>query len=281
MTVRTRFAPEPDRPAAHRRRAHGAFLLAVRAAPRRRVHPAHRGHRPRAFDRGSGAGDPRRHAVAGPDHDEGPFYQTRRMDRYAEVIAQFLREGNAYHCYCTKEELEEMRAAQIARKEKPRYDGRCRDRTAPRAGVDPVVRFRNPIEGSVIVDDVVHGPITFDERRARRPDHRPLGRHADVQLLRRRRRHRHAHHARDPRRRPPQQHAAADQHAARAGRRAAGVRARADDPRARRHEALQASRRGERAAVPRGGFPARGAAQLSRRGSAGRTATRKSSRSRR
>jgi glutamyl-tRNA synthetase len=84
------------------------------------------------------------------------------MDRYREVIGQFLREGKAYHCWCSREELDEMRAAQMARKEKPRYDGRCRHRTAPVAGIDPVVRFRNPEEGQVVVDDVVHGPITFD-----------------------------------------------------------------------------------------------------------------------
>ena len=98
----------------------------------------------------------------GLDHDEGPFYQTQRMDRYGEVIQQFLREGKAYHCYCSKEELDEMRAGQTARKEKPRYDGRCRQRREPVPGVNPVVRFRNPDSGSVVVDDVVHGPITFD-----------------------------------------------------------------------------------------------------------------------
>jgi glutamyl-tRNA synthetase len=98
----------------------------------------------------------------GLDHDEGPFYQTQRMDRYGEVIQQFLQQGKAYHCYCSKEELDEMRAAQTARKEKPRYDGRCRARTTPIAGVNPVVRFRNPDDGQVVVNDVVHGPITFD-----------------------------------------------------------------------------------------------------------------------
>jgi glutamyl-tRNA synthetase len=98
----------------------------------------------------------------GLDHDEGPFYQTQRMDRYKEVIDQFLREGKAYHCWCSKEELDEMRAGQMARKEKPRYDGRCRHRAEPVAGVNPVVRFRNPDEGQVVVNDVVHGPITFD-----------------------------------------------------------------------------------------------------------------------
>jgi glutamyl-tRNA synthetase len=101
-------------------------------------------------------------AWLGLDHDEGPFYQTQRMDRYKEVIDQFVREGKAYHCYCSKEALDQMRAAQTARKEKPRYDGRCRHRTAPEPGVRPVVRFRNPDEGQVVVNDVVHGPITFD-----------------------------------------------------------------------------------------------------------------------
>ncbi len=94
--------------------------------------------------------------------DEGPFYQTRRMDRYREVIGEFLRADQAYHCYCTKEELEEMRNKQLAAKQKPRYDGTCRHRTEPRPGIDPVVRFRNPVEGSVVVPDVIHGNVVFD-----------------------------------------------------------------------------------------------------------------------
>jgi len=93
--------------------------------------------------------------------DEGPFYQTRRMDRYAEVIEQFLESGHAYRCYCTKEELEAMRARQMAAKQKPRYDGTCRDRKTPRPGVDPVVRFRNPLAGLVVVEDVIHGNVAF------------------------------------------------------------------------------------------------------------------------
>jgi glutamyl-tRNA synthetase len=98
----------------------------------------------------------------GLDHDEGPFYQTRRMDRYREVLAQFLQDGHAYRCYCTKEELEEMRARQTAAKQNPRYDGTCRNRTQPREGVDPVVRFKNPLDGNVIVEDVIHGNVAFD-----------------------------------------------------------------------------------------------------------------------
>jgi glutamyl-tRNA synthetase len=94
-------------------------------------------------------------------HDEGPYFQTARFPRYKEVIAQWLAEGKAYRCYCTKEELEQLRAEQMARKEKPRYDGRWRDRTDSRPGVDPVIRFRNPLDGEVVVEDQVHGRVVF------------------------------------------------------------------------------------------------------------------------
>src|ERR1700753_2435855 len=93
--------------------------------------------------------------------DEGPYYQTHRFDRYREVIRGMLDAGAAYHCYCTKQELKTMREKQLARKEKPRYSGLCRDRTEPRPGVDPVVRFRNPVDGSVVVNDLVHGSVVF------------------------------------------------------------------------------------------------------------------------
>jgi glutamyl-tRNA synthetase len=98
---------------------------------------------------------------AGLDYDEGPFYQTRRFDRYKEIIEEMLTAGTAYRCYCTKEELEQMRAQQTARGEKPRYDGRWRDRSDAREGVAPVIRFKNPLHGEVVVDDVVHGRVTF------------------------------------------------------------------------------------------------------------------------
>lgn len=94
--------------------------------------------------------------------DEGPFYQTRRMDRYREVISEFLADGRAYHCYCSKEELETMRNNQLAAKQKPRYDGTCRHGRQPRPGVAPVVRFRNPIDGAVVVEDVIHGNVVFE-----------------------------------------------------------------------------------------------------------------------
>jgi glutamyl-tRNA synthetase len=98
---------------------------------------------------------------AGLDHDEGPYFQTKRFGRYQEAIEQLLADGHAYRCYCTKEELEQMRADQAVRGEKPRYDGRWRDRTDARAGVPPVIRFKNPLAGEVVVDDVVHGKVVF------------------------------------------------------------------------------------------------------------------------
>ncbi len=97
----------------------------------------------------------------GLEYDEGPFFQTHRFDRYREVIQRLLDEDKAYYCYCTREELEAMRAEQMARKEKPRYDGRCRARTTPREGVEPVVRFRNPADGVVVVEDLIRGKVVF------------------------------------------------------------------------------------------------------------------------
>lgn len=97
----------------------------------------------------------------GLDYDEGPIYQTDRFDRYKEVIQQLMDNGHAYHCYCSKEELDALRAEQMANKEKPRYDGRWRDSDAtPPEGVEPVIRFKNPLEGAVEFDDLVRGKIT-------------------------------------------------------------------------------------------------------------------------
>jgi glutamyl-tRNA synthetase len=162
MTIRTRFAPSPTgllhiggvRTALfswlYAKRHGGTFILRVEDTDRER------------------STDEATQVILdgmewlGLQADEGPFYQTRRMDRYGEVLQQFLADGHAYRCYCTKEELEEMRNKQLAAKLKPRYNGTCRNRTSPRAGVEPVVRFRNPVEGSVVVNDVIHGPVVFD-----------------------------------------------------------------------------------------------------------------------
>ncbi|HKU15261.1 MAG TPA: glutamate--tRNA ligase, partial [Steroidobacteraceae bacterium] len=162
MTVRSRFAPSPTgllhiggvRTALfswlHARRHGGVFILRIEDTDRERSTEA----ATQVILDGM--------EWLGLGADEGPFYQTRRMDRYAEVIQQFLQSGHAYHCYCTKEELEAMRARQMAAKQKPRYDGTCRSRTTPRPGVEPVVRFRNPLEGMVVVEDVIHGNVVFD-----------------------------------------------------------------------------------------------------------------------
>lgn len=100
-------------------------------------------------------------AWLGIDSDEPPIYQTQRFARYAEVIERMLAEGTAYRCYCTKDEIETMRAEAQARGEKPRYDGRCRAGDRQRPDVPPVVRFKNPLDGEVVVDDLVKGRIVF------------------------------------------------------------------------------------------------------------------------
>jgi glutamyl-tRNA synthetase len=98
----------------------------------------------------------------GLDWDEGPFHQMQRLERYREIADRLVREGKAYPCYCTKAELDQMREAQRARGEKPRYDGRWRNSKAPPpAGVKPVIRFGNPLDGVVTFNDLVKGPITI------------------------------------------------------------------------------------------------------------------------
>ena len=97
----------------------------------------------------------------GLDADEGPFYQSERYERYQEVSERLLTSDKAYHCYCSKQRLDELRKSQMAAGEKTRYDGRCRERTEPREGVAPVVRFRNPLEGEVVVNDQVRGRVVF------------------------------------------------------------------------------------------------------------------------
>lgn len=103
----------------------------------------------------------------GMQPDEGPFYQMKRMDRYAEVLAGMLEAGTAYHCYCSHEEVDAMREAARAKGLKPRYDGTWRPepgKTLPPVPADrkPVIRFRNPIDGATSWNDMVKGPISFD-----------------------------------------------------------------------------------------------------------------------
>ncbi len=169
MTVRTRFAPSPTgylhlggaRTAlfswAYARRFGGTFILRIEDTDLERSTP----EAVQAILDGM--------QWLGLDHDEGPFYQMQRMDRYREVIAQMLAAGTAYHCYASPEEVEAMRERQRAAGEKPRYDGTWRPepgKTLPAIpeGRQPVVRFKNPLDGDVSWDDAVKGTITISNR---------------------------------------------------------------------------------------------------------------------
>jgi glutamyl-tRNA synthetase len=95
----------------------------------------------------------------GLDYDAGPFYQTQHFQRYQEIIQQLLNQGDAYYCYCSKDELEQLRNEQMANKEKPRYNGKCRGIKGPVEGREAVVRFKNPQDGVVTIQDQVKGDI--------------------------------------------------------------------------------------------------------------------------
>lgn len=164
MTVRTRFAPSPTgflhiggaRTAlfawAYARKHGGRFILRIEDTDVARSTP----EAVQAILDGM--------AWLGLDYDEGPFYQMQRMERYKAVIQEMLSAGTAYLCYTSPEALEQMRSAQMAAGLKPRYDGTWRPEEgktlpAPPAGVQPVVRFRNPKAGVVAWDDLVKGRI--------------------------------------------------------------------------------------------------------------------------
>ncbi|AHE66486.1 glutamate--tRNA ligase [Legionella oakridgensis] len=95
----------------------------------------------------------------GLTYDQGPFYQTQRYPRYLQIIQQLLDEDKAYRCYCSKERLETLRESQLAAKEKPRYDGHCRDKHKPDTNEPHVIRFKNPKQGMVSFSDQVYGDI--------------------------------------------------------------------------------------------------------------------------
>ncbi len=166
VRVRTRFAPSPTGfihlgnirsalfPWAFARRHRGTFILRVEDTDTVRSTPE-------AVEAILAAMD-----WLGLDYDEGPFYQMQRMQRYRAVLDDMVERGLAYRCYTTPEELDELRAEQMARGEKPRYDGRWRPENAvgmtPPPGVAPVIRFKNPVSGSVVWDDAVKGRIEID-----------------------------------------------------------------------------------------------------------------------
>ena len=163
MTVRTRFAPSPTgylhiggaRTALfcwlYARRHGGQFVLRVEDTDRARSTEAS----VQAILDGM--------AWLGLGHDEGPFFQTERLDRYAEVVRELLDAGHAYRCWSTPEEIDAMREKARAEGRKPRYDGTWRDRTdVPDDRGEPAIRFRNPLDGRVVVEDAVKGEIVID-----------------------------------------------------------------------------------------------------------------------
>ncbi len=179
MTVRTRFAPSPTgylhvggaRTALFcwlfARRYGGVFILRIEDTDRERSTQA-------SVD---AILDSMKWLAL--DYDEGPYYQSERFDRYGEYVQRLLDEDKAYHCYCTPEELDAMRTEQRAKGLKPRYHGRCRARSGPPpAGIRPVVRFKNPLDGNVVIDDVIKGRIVIsnnelDDLIIARPDGTP------------------------------------------------------------------------------------------------------------
>jgi len=166
MVVRTRFAPSPTgylhiggaRTAlfswAYARKHGGTFILRIEDTDVERSTP----EAVQAILDGM--------AWLNLDYDEGPFYQMQGMPRYREVLQQMLAAGSAYYCYTSQEELDALREAQRERNEKPRYDGRWRPeagKVLPQvpAGVKPVLRFKNPLEGVTAWKDLVKGDIAF------------------------------------------------------------------------------------------------------------------------
>ena len=177
MTVRTRFAPSPTgylhvggaRTALfswlHARKHGGKFILRIEDTDLERS----TAESINAILEGM--------TWLGLEYDEGPFYQTQRFDRYNEVIQELLDNGLAYRCNCPKERLESLREGQMQRKEKPRYDGHCREKPA-RPDEPHVVRFRNPLHGTVVVDDIIRGRVLYqndelDDLILRRTDGTP------------------------------------------------------------------------------------------------------------
>jgi glutamyl-tRNA synthetase len=162
MAIKTRFAPSPTgylhiggvRTALfswlYARRQGGSFVLRIEDTDRERSTQAAVEAILEGMD------------WLGLHPDEGPYYQTRRFERYREVAGQMLAAGTAYHCWCTREELDQMRAEQAARGQRPGYDGRCRDRQAGRPGIPPVVRCKMPLDGQTVVDDQVRGVVVFE-----------------------------------------------------------------------------------------------------------------------
>jgi glutamyl-tRNA synthetase len=95
------------------------------------------------------------------NYDEGPYYQTDRFPHYHAVIEQLIVTGHAYRCYCSKDRLSALREEQQKNKQKPRYDGCCRNLTTYPTDIPHVIRFKNPIDGDVVINDAVKGVVVF------------------------------------------------------------------------------------------------------------------------
>jgi len=161
MTVRTRFAPSPTgylhvggvRTALFSylfaRRHGGVFVLRIEDTDRERSST----DSVNAILEGM--------TWLGLEYDEGPFYQTERLERYNQVIEDLIEKGLAYRCDCSMARLATLREEQMAQKDKPRYDGHCRHRDLGSERTH-VVRFRNPDAGPVVVDDLIRGHVVFD-----------------------------------------------------------------------------------------------------------------------
>ncbi len=162
MSVRTRFAPSPTgylhiggvRTALfnwlYARHCGGTFILRIEDTDKERS----TNESVQAILEGM--------AWMGLDYDEGPIYQSDRPERYKEVIDQLLDVGQAYRCYCTREELDKVREEQRAQGIKPRYNRHCRDQHNPeRPDVESVIRFKNPLEGSVQFNDAIRGEVVI------------------------------------------------------------------------------------------------------------------------
>lgn len=101
----------------------------------------------------------------GLDYDRDIVYQSQRTEKYEAVIQELLERDQAYYCYCSPEELEAMRREAMSRGEKPRYNGKYRDLgRQPAQGDTPVVRFKNPLDGDVVIDDLIQGRVVISNR---------------------------------------------------------------------------------------------------------------------
>jgi glutamyl-tRNA synthetase len=104
----------------------------------------------------------------GLDWDEGPYFQSQRLELYREAADSLMKQGSAYRCYCSPQRLEAMRQEQMKRKQPPGYDRFCRNLTAAecgakeKSGITPVVRFKSPIEGQTSFHDLLRGEIIFE-----------------------------------------------------------------------------------------------------------------------